>query len=115
MLNIKMEFIRGILFCRLDGALVTKNIPVFENSIIPIVLNQGIKYIVINLEKVNVIDMKGIESLMKLNYITFNNKGKITLCSLINNQVKKALHEYNENYDFYETEDELSALGVIKL
>ena len=115
MLNIYMEFIRGILFCRLEGSLTVNSISKFENSIIPVVLNHGIKYIVVNLEKVNIIDTKGIESLMKLNYITMKNKGKTTLCSIINEQVKKALHEYDLSYDFYETNNELTALGVIKL
>ena len=115
MLKIDMEFKRGVLFVRLEGSLNKKNIEKFNNEVIPVVLKHGLKYIVINLDKVNSIDVDGIESLMELNEIVSRWDGKTTLCSLTSNQVKSSLKESTYSSMFYETSNELTALGVMKL
>jgi len=115
MLKIDMEFKRGILFIRLEGNLNKQNIEKFNNDVIPVVLKHGLKYVVVNLDKVNSIDVFGIESLMELNEIVSKWDGKTTLCSLTNNQVKTSLNESTYSSMFYETSNELTALGVMKL
>ena len=115
MLNINMEFLRGILFVRLKGILNKKSYKTFEEEVFPVVLKHEIKYIVINLDSVNVIDIYGIESLIKLNDIAISNNGKTTLCSLTSKQVKELLHKDIYQNKFYETADELTAIGVINL
>lgn len=115
MLKIDMEFKKGILFVRLEGSLNKNNIEKFNNSVIPVVLKHGLKYVVVNLDKVNSIDIKGIESLMELNEIVSKWEGKTTLCSLTNKEVKTSLRNSDYNSMFYETSNELTALGVMKL
>ncbi len=115
MLKINMEFKKGILFVRPEGSLNKKNIEKFNNDVIPVVLKHGLKYVVVNLDKVNTIDVEGIESLMELNEIVSGLNGKTTLCSLTNNEVATSLRESSCNNCFYETSNELTALGVMKL
>lgn len=115
MLKIDMEFKRGILFVRLEGNLNKQNIEKFNNDVIPVVLKHGLKYIVVNLDKVNSIDIDGIESLMELNEIVSRWDGKTTLCSLTNKQVKSTLKQSDYSNMFYETSNELTALGVMRI
>ncbi len=115
MLKIEMEFKKGIFFIRLDGLLTKDNVNKFIDECVPVVLKHGIKYVVINLDKVNAIDLKGIEALMEINDIVRNNLGKTTLCSLSNEEVKSIINQYDYNNCFYETSNELTALGVMKL
>ena len=41
--------------------------------------------------------------------------GKTTLCSLTNREVKNILNKSEYNNTFYETSNELTALGVMKI
>ena len=115
MLKIEMEFKKGILFIRLEGSLNKNNVEKFNSDVIPVVLKHGLKYIVVNLDKVNTIDTSGIESLMELNEIVSKWEGKTTLCSLTSKEVKTNLRKVNYDNLFYETSNELTALGVMKL
>lgn len=115
MLNIDMEFKKGILFIRLEGSLNYKNIHKFETEIIPVVLKHEIKYLVINLDKVILLDRSGLECLIALNEIVKSFGGKTTLCSLTNLEVQKLIHESDFKRLFYETSNELTALGVMKI
>ena len=115
MLKIEMEFKKGIFFIRLSGMLTQNNVDKFINECVPVVLKHGIKYVVINLDKVNAIDLKGIEALMKINDIVRQNMGRTTLCSMTNKEVKNIIRKSNYNNSFFETSNELTALGVMKL
>lgn len=115
MLKITMEFRKGILFVRLDGELTKKTASELENNVIPVVLKHGIRFVVVNLDRVNLIDTKGIEALMELNDVAVKNNGRTTLCSLTSRQVKNSLHSSIYNNKFFETSNELTALGVMRI
>lgn len=115
MLEINMEFTKGILWIRLKGVLNKKTSETFEEEVIPVILKHGIKYVVINLDKLNLIDVKGIETLMSLNEVIHNLNGKTTLCSLTNKEVKDILNRKEYVCEFYETSNELTALEVMKI
>lgn len=115
MFKIDMEFKKGIFFIRLEGTLTKEHTKEFIEECIPVILKHGIKYVVINLDKVNKLDLKGIEALMEINDIVSSNNGKTTLCSLSNKEVKNIIKEYDYNNEFYETSNELTALGVMNL
>lgn len=109
-----MEYRKGILFIRLKGALIRKNINKFESDILPVILKQGMKYIVINLEKLDMIDNYGIESLSNLYEIIRRNKGRTSLCN-INEKIKNIIFN-SEIYDkYFNTNNELTALELFKL
>ena len=115
MLKICMEFKKGILFIRLDGILnrITKD--KFDTEVLPLVLDNGLKYVVLNLDKVNYIDSYGVNSLSELGDILYNQNGKTTLCSLTSEQVKNKIEEIEYKGLFYETNNELTALRVMKI
>lgn len=115
MLEINMEFTKGILWIRLKGILNKKTSVTFEEEVIPVILKHGIKYVVVNLDKLNLIDVKGIESLMSLNEVVHNLNGKTTLCSLTNKEVKNILNRKEYVCEFYETSNELTALEVMNI
>ena len=46
-----IEYIKGILFIRINGVLVGNKISKFESEIIPIILGLGSRYVTLNLYK----------------------------------------------------------------
>lgn len=115
MLKIKMEFKKGILFIRLDGILNKRTKEKFDNEVLSIVLINKLKYIVVNLEGVYEVDEKGVDALKELNDIIYNFHGKGAICNLTNNKVKNTIKEKNYENSFYEYDNELKALGMIKI
>lgn len=114
-MKIKMEFKRGILFIRLTGKLENNNVNYFEEEVLPVLLLQNIKYIVLNFDEVTSIDSKGINSLDKLNDIVSSYNGKTSLCSLTSIDVRNKITENSIYSKFYETTNELSALELFKI
>ena len=115
MLKINMEFKKGILFIRLDGSFNKKTVKKFDNEVLPIILMNKVMYVVINLDKVYLIDKEGVESLMELENLVRDFKGKTTLCGLTSNYVKTKIEEADYDMKFYETNNELTALKVMKI
>lgn len=114
-MKIKMEFKKGILFIRLIGKLEKNNANHFEEEVLPILLIQNIKYIVLNFDEVTSIDNKGLNSLEKLNEIVSSYDGKTSLCSLTSVDVRNKINKNNLYDKFYEISDELSALELFKI
>ena len=109
MLEINMEFRKGILFIRLTGDLNIKTINIFNEEVIPVILKHGLKYIVVNLDKLDKIDVSGIETLMNLNELVSRWDGKASLCS-VNKSIKNNFTQLDSK--FYDASDELNALEV---
>jgi anti-anti-sigma factor len=85
------EFRKGILFIRLKGV-ITKNTINEYQDIIFTIKDNGFKNIVINLEKIYKIDLKGINSLFYTYEIVNKNKGKLYLTN-INNLIKDRIEK----------------------
>ena len=66
--NIKGSFIR------LSGELNHNTASRLENEVSKLIAEVGIKYIVFNIENLTLIDMAGIDVLLKNNDIVFNNQ-----------------------------------------
>lgn len=115
MLKIDMEFNKGILFIRLDGNLNKYTSNKLIEDTVPVILKHGLKRIVVNLDKVNSIDIQGINSLMDINDVVTNLNGRAIICSITNNDVKSKLKNKEYITKFYEASNELTALGVMKL
>ena len=104
MLNINMEYKFGILFVRLKGKLTVKNAQKLESSLIPIIINNGIKNLVYNFNELNSIDEVGYKLLiMTLNAIK-HNKGNALI---VNNRFKLK--------NIKEISNELNALEILKV
>lgn len=80
MLNIDLEYKRGILFFRLDGILNKDTAFVLEDAIKTIVKKAGIKYMLINFEKLCKIDKYGLSSIINSYNEYLKDKGKLLIC-----------------------------------
>ncbi len=114
MLKIDMEFRKGILFIRIIGKLNKYTISDFSDNVIPVILKHGLKYLVINLDKLESIDSYGIKELIKINDLVSKWNGKATLCS-INECMKENIYKSDLTGRFFETSDELTAIEVFKI
>lgn len=115
MIKIDMEFKKGLLFIRLTGDLNKISNSEFRNTVFPIVLKNEFKYVVLNLLNLNTIDDLGIESLIDLNHIVETWKGKTSICNLNNEELKKKIYNSALSNCYYQTNNELTAVGVFKI
>ena len=109
-----MEFRKGILFIRLQGKLNRYTAYKIEDNVIPVILKHGLKFLVINLDKLQSIDSYGIEMLIKLNELVSRWNGKTTMCSL-NKYMKENINNSDLRSKYFETSDELTAIEVFKI
>ena len=108
MLDITMEFKKGILFVRLKGIINGDTTQILNDNLTNIVKENGIKYLLINFYGVDYIDKYGLNAI-KDNYKIINeNKGKMIICGLDNNNVT-----YKDN--LYQINEERNAFKIISL
>lgn len=104
MLNINMEYKFGILFVRLNGKLTLENAQKLESSLIPIIINNGIKNLVYNFNELKSIDEVGHKLLlMTINAVKHNNGNTL----IVNNRFKLK--------NIKEISNELNALDILKV
>lgn len=115
MLNIDMEFHKGILFIRLSDSLVKDTINKFDEEVISFINDNGISNIVYNITNLKEIDCYGINALLSGYDKSKKNKGKSLLCGLNEPIVKHRIKNSRLLNYMYETSDELSAINVINL
>lgn len=92
MLKIECEYKRGILFVRLEGNLnktTIKDIEVVDNMII----RAGIKYLLINLEKVSIISHNEIFNLIDRYKKLIGEDGKVLICGYYNNKMNLKIND----------------------
>ena len=115
MLEINMEFRKGILFIRLIGQLNEKTVGKLEKEVTELVKDYGIRNLVFNLEEVTNIDIKGINALLKNYKLCKKNDGKTLVCNLDNSLVKHRIYNSRLLKYMYEASDEISAINVLNL
>ena len=104
MIDYNIEFTKGILFVRFFGILNSSNKENIENDLIEIIKDGGIKYLVFNVEELEIEDdndlFKNCENILK------ENDGKMLICG-----------SYNGNFikDFNYVDDELAAIKEFSL
>lgn len=102
MLNINMEYIKGVLFVRLKGSLNSSNASKLIDNLIPILMNHGINKLVYNLSELSSIDEVGTKSLFMGYNTILNNYGNVLVVD----------NKFRIKY-FKEVKDELSALMIL--
>lgn len=115
MLDIDMEFRKGVLFVRLKGELTKDTVDTLNEEVTKRVEKNGINNVVFNIEELSVIDIKGIHALFYNYEVCHKGHGKTLLCGLNNNLVKHRIEHSRLLKYMYETSDELSALNMIQL
>lgn len=114
-LNIEMEFRKGILFVRLSGELTERTIEKLNNEVTDIIRENGIRNIVFNIKDLEVIDMAGINMLYYNYQLSNDNKGKSLLCGMNNTLVKHRIQNSQLLNYMFEASDELSAFNVMRM
>lgn len=108
MLEINMEYRKGILFIRFIGTL--NRFVLNDLSRVDEVLNKGISCVVFNLEELEMIDDAGIDFLWEEYQIVKGNGGVAFLCGITNRLVKKRLKRSRLLTYMNEIQDELILL-----
>lgn len=111
MLDINMKFIKGILVIELEGILnkyTSYNLEVNFNNTIK--KSEG-KYVLLNLNNVNILDKEGIRSIKKCYYQVLKNGGKFMICG--KDQIFK--EDVKNNYNLYQIKEEKSAYRIANL
>jgi len=103
-LNINMEYKSGVLFVRLIGSLNKLTSYKLVDTLIPIIVSQGIKNLVYNFNELTSIDDVGSKTLLLGYNAILNNNGKVLV---VNNR-------FNLQH-FKEVNNELSALNILKI
>lgn len=114
MLNINLEFHRGILFIRLNGSLDKTTVEKLETEVTRLVKESGIRNIVFNMSDLDSIDLSGIDSLIDNYKICKLNNGNSLICG-INEFIKQKICSSKLLNYMHEINDELSALNYINL
>lgn len=90
MLNIDMEFRKGILFVRLDGILTKNTVKDIEIEVIDKIKKGGINQVVYNLENLKEIDLKGVHALLYTYEINKQTSGRTLVCG-VNETIEKLI------------------------
>lgn len=84
MLEINFEFRKGIFFIRLIGDLNNQNYKEEENELKQLIVANQFKYVVINTNHLNKVDLDGLNYLLEIFYITKINKSNLVICDKSN-------------------------------
>ena len=114
MLNIDIEYKRGILFVRLDGILNEKTSCILEDVLKSVVHKAGIKYVLINFEKLYELDKSVISTIIKSYNECLKDNGKLMICGC--NNVIKLKIEHSELIKYAQsTANELCAFNIVNI
>lgn len=113
MLNIELEYKKGILFLRLDGILTKTTSFILKDALKQVIEKAGIKYLLINFEKLYKIDEYGIITIIDSynNYI--KNNGKLLICG--DDNIRLTIDESELLKCVLRTNDEVSAFNLINI
>ncbi len=84
MLKISFEFRKGIFFIRLIGILNKETYRKTAKELEELITKNKFKYIVINTNYLKEIDLIGLNYLIRIYYITKENKGALIVCDKSN-------------------------------
>lgn len=113
-MNILTEYRKGIMFFRVKGYLNKATYRKLEEEINVLINNCGINNIVINLEEVTKIDMKGISTLFHVYECIKKLKGNIYLY-LGKNEIKRVLKNVRVFNYMDLIDSELNAFDLVKI
>lgn len=114
MLEINLEFVRGMLFVRLDGVLDTNTYTKLSDCLDSMIHEKGLKYFVVNLENLDYIDENGLQAIIDRYFDVVLHDGKLVICGY-NDQFKKNLDIGDIFKQIESTNNELGALKLINI
>ena len=114
MLNIDIEYKRGILFIRLKGILNKSTSLKLDAILDSAIVGAGIKYLMINCEKLNSIDNEGLKVINKRCLELLGNEGKLLVCGF-NEYVRLKIESSSLDKLIYKTNNEIGAFNIISI
>lgn len=115
MLDIDVEFRKGILFVRLYGVLDERTVDKLDKEVLNLVKNVGIKNVVFNMENLTSIDITGIKKIYSSYNFCKENDGKSVMCGLNNQLVSHRIRNSRISQYMFEASDEIGAIDIINL
>ncbi|MBQ9833741.1 MAG: STAS domain-containing protein [Bacilli bacterium] len=110
MLNMDLEYNKGILFVRLKGNLNRKSSYKLNNYLVPVLLKHKIRYLVYNLYELSDIDEAGVDAMLNTKCAIKANKGKICLC-----EVSKSLEQILKRLKIKSVSNERKVFDLIRV
>jgi len=114
MLEINLEFVRGMLFVRLEGVLDNNTYTKLSDCLDTMIHEKGIKYFVVNLENLDFIDENGLQTIIDRYFDVVLHDGKLVICGY-NDQFRNNLEISYIFEQIDKTSNELGALKLINL
>ncbi len=96
MLKVLMEFRKGILFVRLYGTLNDDTLNKFKTDVKEVIINSGIKYVVINVENLYSISKSGVKEIKLLKKVLKKTNGQFFLFGGEIKELKELVNLENE-------------------
>ncbi len=96
MLNVLMEFRKGILFVRLYGTLNKDTINKFKTDVKEVIINSGIMYVVLNVDNLDSISKEGVKEIKSLKKILNKMDGEFFLFGGEVKELKSLVNLENE-------------------
>lgn len=84
MLSVNFEFRKGIFFIRLIGEMNKKNYTEQAKELKQLITENKFKYIVLNTNYLEKIDLEGLSYIIEIYYITKNNHSNLVICDKTN-------------------------------
>ncbi len=114
MLEINLEFVRGMLFVRLEGVLDKNTYTKLSDCLDIMIHEKGLKYFVVNLENLNFIDENGLQTIIDRYFDVSLHDGKLVICGY-HDRFQKNLEIDNIFNQIERTQNELGALKLIHI
>lgn len=112
-MKVIFEFRKGLLFIRLKGIFNKETGEEFDKKLKDLIIEKGVKYFVINLEKLKYIDDDGFRILKERYKDLVIHNGKLIICSYKDNLYKD---EIDSNFmECYKIDNELEAFKLINI
>lgn len=96
MLKVLMEFRKGILFVRLFGILNDSTIGEFKSEVKEVIIESGIKYVVLNTSNLEGISKEGVQEIKNLKKILKKTDGQFFLFGGEIKELKSLVNLENE-------------------
>lgn len=101
MININYEFRKGIFFIRLIGEINKRNNKQITKELTELISKNAFKYIVINTNYIDKIDLDGLNSIIEICYIT-DNIANLVVCdksNIIRRLIKSNIQNINDEIE----------------
>lgn len=113
MLNIDVEFMRGVLFIRPIGIITKETKFDFKSEIYKLINRSGITNIVINFENIKLIDQQGIDIIYEIKNMVERNEGNLVICNA-SRKVEEQINNIKNMY-LFKSKNELTALNTFNI